>query len=103
VADTRSFEAAVVATPSGVRLSIFAKPRASRSRVLGEKDGAVVVALAAPPVEGAANEELVETLARTFGVPRRAVKLLAGLTGRHKRVEIEGLTPEKVAAFLNQL
>jgi uncharacterized protein len=98
----RRIEAAVVATPNGVRLRVFAKPRASRSEVLGEKDGAVVVALAAPPVEGAANEELVATLARVFSVPRRSIKLLAGLTGRHKRVEIEGLTLQRVAVILNR-
>jgi uncharacterized protein len=102
VAERADGDKAVVATERGVRLKIWAKPRASRSAVLGEKDGAIVVSLAAPPVDGAANDELVATLARAFEVSRRAVTLLAGATGRHKRVEIEGVTPETVAALLNR-
>jgi uncharacterized protein (TIGR00251 family) len=93
---------AVLAIAGGVRLKIWAKPRASRSSVLGEKDGALVVALAAPPVDGAANEELLKLLARTFEVPRRAITLVSGQKGRHKRVEIAGLTLEGVAAAVNR-
>jgi uncharacterized protein len=93
---------AVTQTPNGVRLKIWAKPRASRSQVLGEKDGAIVVALAAPPVDGAANAELLDTLVRALRVPRQAVTLVGGATGRHKRVEVAGLTVEGVAALLNR-
>lgn len=100
--NSRSLPGAVTATATGVCLTVWAKPRASRSQVLGEKDGAIVVALAAPPVDGAANAELIDTLARAFGVPRKAIRIAGGQNGRHKRVEIEGLDLAGVAAVLNR-
>lgn len=65
-------------------------PRASRSEVAGEHDGALRVRVAAPPVEGAANEELVRTLARALRVPTRAVEITSGLTGKLKGVRVLG-------------
>lgn len=67
-------------------------PRASRSEVVGEHNGALRVRLAAPPVDGAANEELINVLARTFKVPRSAVTLLSGRSGRLKQVSIDGVS-----------
>jgi uncharacterized protein (TIGR00251 family) len=66
-------------------------PRASRSRIIGEHDGALRVSLAAPPVEGAANDELVRTLARALNVHVRAVEITSGHTSRLKQVRIQGL------------
>jgi hypothetical protein len=78
-------------------------PRATRSRTAGEYDGALKVRVSAPPAEGAANEELMRTLARAFSVPRRAVRIISGQTMRLKRVcvcgaqraQLEGLLSEK--------
>ncbi|MGB9177658.1 MAG: DUF167 domain-containing protein [Pyrinomonadaceae bacterium] len=67
-------------------------PGASRSEVVGEHDGAVRVRVAAPPVEGAANEELIRTLARAFDVPARDVEILSGHSSKTKRVRVEGAT-----------
>ncbi|HEX5832564.1 MAG TPA: DUF167 domain-containing protein, partial [Pyrinomonadaceae bacterium] len=53
-------------------------PRASRSEVVGEHNGALRVRIAAPPVDGAANEELIRILAKTFSVSRRVVKIVSG-------------------------
>lgn len=64
--------------------------RSSRTEAAGEHDGALKVRVAAPPVEGAANEELRRFLARRFGVPARAVEILSGHTSRRKRVRVEG-------------
>jgi uncharacterized protein (TIGR00251 family) len=75
----------------GVVISVHAKPRASKTRVLGVTNGALEVALAAPPVDGAANEELVCALSDHFGIPRRRVTLVGGEASRHKRVRLEGL------------
>jgi uncharacterized protein (TIGR00251 family) len=86
------------ALPSGVELGVWAKPRASKSRVLGVREGRLEVALAAPPVDGEANEELVRLLADHFGVPRRNVELTAGQAGRTKRVRIAGLDEAAVLA-----
>src|ERR1051325_10583157 len=60
---------------AGVVIRVRAKPRASRSRVVGCTEGALDVAIAAPPVDGAANDELMRTLAAHFGLPRRCVML----------------------------
>lgn len=65
-------------------------PRASQSGVAGEHGGALRVRVQAPPVEGAANEELTRTLARAFNLPARAVEILSGQTAKLKRVRVSG-------------
>lgn len=79
-------------------LEVWAKPRAGKSRVTGLREGRLVVALAAPPVDGAANAELVRTLAAHFGVPKSRVSLVAGEAARTKRVRIEGLEEAAILA-----
>ncbi len=74
-----------------VRVEVQAKPRARTSRVREERAGALVVELAAPPVDGAANAELVATIAAALGLPRRAVSLVRGESSRSKLVEVRGL------------
>ena len=73
---------------TGVVIRVRAKPRASQSRVVGVTDGALHVAIAAPPVDGAANDELVRVLAAHFGLPRRCVTLISGESSRHKRIRV---------------
>jgi uncharacterized protein (TIGR00251 family) len=75
----------------GVRLRVRVKPRSSRDGLAGEQQGALVVRLQAPPVEGAANEALVRVLARALGTPRSGVRIVRGDTARLKLVEIAGL------------
>ena len=72
----------------GVSLRIRVKPRASKSRVLGERDGELEVAVSAPPVDGAANEALIRILAEHFDVPKSAVTIFRGASGRAKIVRI---------------
>jgi uncharacterized protein (TIGR00251 family) len=67
-------------------------PRSSRSEVVGEHNSALRVRLAAPPVDGAANDELIHVLAKTFKVSRSAEKILSGHSSRLKQVSIEGVT-----------
>ncbi len=73
-------------------LAVHVQPRAKTSEVAGRHGDAVKIRLAAPPVDGAANVELVRFLAERLGVPRSAVRIAHGLTGRRKMVVIEGLT-----------
>lgn len=80
--------------PDGVELSVFVQPRASRTKVVGEHDGALKVQVAAPPVDGAANAELSEFLADLFSVPKRQVSIASGDTGRRKRVVVAGVSAE---------
>lgn len=78
------------ATRQGVRLTVRVAPKASRSRVLGLVDGALKVAVAAPPEDGKANAELVATLADALGVARRDVVVASGAASRRKLVDIAG-------------
>lgn len=75
-------------------------PRASRSAVAGEHDGALRVRVSAPPVEGAANLELTRTLARAFAVPVRAVEIMSGQTAKLKRVRVKGARRAQLEALL---
>lgn len=88
--------------PGGVELSVLVQPRASRSRIVGPHGDAVKIQLAAPPVEGQANAELIELLAKALGVPRRQVELLAGDASRRKRVRISGVSAEAALAVMNK-
>ena len=71
-------------------------PRASKSGTAGEHDGALRVRVAAPPVEGAANAELVRTLAKALGIPARAVEIVGGLASKNKRVRVRGADAESL-------
>ena len=83
----------------GLTFAVRVVPRASRSEIAGEHDGALRVRIAAPPVEGAANRELVRTLAKIFKVPQNAVEIVSGASSKTKRVRIRGAD----AATLEQL
>jgi len=86
-----------------VRLSVRAKPRASKSRIvrLTQTDGLQLeVALAAPPVDGAANAALLELLSEVLGVRKSALSLVQGATSKHKVVQVVGLSADTVAARL---
>lgn len=75
-------------------------PRASRSSVAGEHDGALKVRVAAPPVDGAANEELIRCLARLFGVPARNVEITGGQTAKLKQIRVKGASREQLETIV---
>ena len=81
----------ITATAGGV-IDVRVVPRASKSGLAGTREGALLVRLNAPPVEGAANAELIEIMAEAAGVPRRAVSIVAGGRARNKRVAIAGIS-----------
>ncbi len=66
-------------------------PRAGKSGIAGTRGGALLVRLHAAPVEGGANQELIDVLAKVLGVPRRAVTIVSGERSRQKRVRIAGV------------
>jgi len=74
-------------------------PRSSRSEIVGEHNGSLRVRLAAPPVDGAANDELIHVLARTFKVSRSAVTILSGHSSRLKQVSIKGVSASALDRF----
>lgn len=71
-------------------------PRASRSEVVGELDGALKVRIAAPPVDGAANAELVKVLAKHYGVSKSDIEIAGGTTSKRKRIKINNLSQSKL-------
>ncbi len=81
-----------------VRVAVLVKPRSSRSEVIGVRDGVLEVRIAAPPVEGEANRELIATVARYFGLPKSSVSILAGASGRRKWVALRGIESSRIAA-----
>lgn len=91
----------ITSTAEGVEIDLRVIPRARTTRFGGVRDDRLVVRLAAPPVEGAANDALLEFLADTFDVPRRSVRILSGERGRQKRVAIAGVTADQIRSTLN--
>lgn len=78
-------------------------PRASRSAIVGEHDGRVKVALAAPPVDGAANEALIELLSALLKRPRRDLWIARGESSRRKLVAVRAMAASELATRLSEL
>ena len=93
-----------VITPwrDGVIIDVRVIPRASRPGVAGVRDGAVLLRLQAPPVNGAANAEVVDILADLLDVPRAAVIMVSGHHSRRKRIAVTGVAPDAAARALAQ-
>ena len=89
-----------VETADGVVIAVRVIPRAGKHEIAGIRGGALLVRLAAPPVEGAANDALIAFLAGRLRVPRRALRIVSGEHGRQKRVAIDGVTPDQVIALI---
>ena len=90
----------IESTPGGVILTIRVVPRASKPGIAGRRDGALLVRLNAPPVEGAANSELIEVIADVLDVPRRSVTIVSGERSRLKRVSVSGINHQDAARAL---
>ena len=90
-------------TQSGdsVLITIRVIPRATRSQIAGTRNDALLVRLSAPPVDGAANAELIDVLSDALGVPRRSVTLVSGERSRSKRVRVAGMAADDVRRALN--
>jgi hypothetical protein len=78
-------------TENGLTLRVRVQPRASKDALAGERDGALVVRLKAPPVDGAANEALARFLGEVLDVAPSAVRIVSGASGRNKLVAVAGI------------
>lgn len=83
-----------------VRIMLRVQPRASKTALAGEHAGALKVRLAAPPVDGAANEELVRWIARQLKVAPSRVSIVSGESSRSKIVHVEGVAADDVRRIL---
>lgn len=90
----------VQSADGGVRLRLHVQPRASRTELVGPFGDALKIRIAAPPVEGAANAELIRFLARILGVRAAAIEIVSGTDGRRKTVKVSGITVEESSARL---
>lgn len=87
-------------TSDGVTVRVRVQPRAAREAIFGERAGALVVRLTAPPVDGRANAALVRLLARALGVPAGHVHVLRGASGRDKTLRVESVSASMVVERL---
>lgn len=83
------------------RVTVKVHPRAKRTAVTGRLGDAFKLDLAAPPVDGKANEECVRFFAELAGVPRARVRIVTGASGRMKVVEVEGMAQEELERRLH--
>ncbi len=86
----------------GVSFQVKVHPRAKRNAITGEMGEALKVALTAPPVEGRANEAVIEFLAEVLRVPRASVSIAAGQSSRNKVIRVRGLSAQQVAERLSR-
>ena len=84
-----------------ITFNVRVVPRSSRSEIVGEIDGVMKVKLTSPPVEGAANSELIKLIAGKLGVSRSAVEIIGGDTSKTKRLKVTGVTAEQVRSLLD--
>lgn len=94
-----ALESALRDVDGRARLVVSVKPKSKKEGLEVGPDGGVLVRVSAPPVEGKANERIIEVLAKALGVPRSGVRLVRGETARHKELEVE-LPSEEVRARL---
>jgi uncharacterized protein (TIGR00251 family) len=84
----------------GTLIDLLVQPSASRSEIAGIHVGALRVRIAAPPVDGAANEAIIEFLSKQMKIRKSDIAITTGATGRRKRVLVRGIDPETVQQLL---
>ncbi len=90
----------VTESKGAVVFTVRVVPRASKSGIIGEHDGALRVRIASPPVDGAANTELIKLLAKRFHVSKSDIEIVSGETSKNKRIKIANLSILKFEEFL---
>jgi len=92
----------VTESSKGISFSIKVHPRARKNAITGVMGDALKLALTAPPIEGRANQAVIEFFAELFEIPRSSVTIASGETSRNKKVKIAGLTRAAVVARLSE-
>jgi uncharacterized protein (TIGR00251 family) len=90
-------------TDGGLTFSVYVQPRASKAAVVGCHDNALKIKLTAPPVGGAANKQCIQILAKALGLPKSAVTITGGQTGRLKQISLKsihgGFSPSEIQSL----
>ncbi|MBL0217304.1 MAG: YggU family protein [Myxococcales bacterium] len=87
--------------PGGVTFDVLVQPRASRAKIGPIHDGRLKVSVTAPPVDGEANAAVIELLAKSLGVSRGSVEVVAGASSRRKTVRIAGVAATAIEALID--
>jgi uncharacterized protein len=85
-----------------ITITVRVIPRSSVSEIVGEYDGAVKVRLTSPPVDGAANADLIKLLAKKLDVPKSSITIVSGETSKTKRLRVSGVTSEKLRSVVHR-
>ena len=97
----REIEFRISSAEGGAAFPVRVVPRASKNEISGRQGEAVKIRLAAPPVEGAANQALIDFLAEILEVRKRQIEILSGHASRDKLVCVVGLMPHEIETRLN--
>lgn len=94
---------AIESISDGVRLKVYVAPRASKTAITGYHGEALKIRLAAPPVDGAANGELIAFMAKFFKTPKSSVSIVGGYKSKRKVVEMEGVDLNRAMTALENI
>jgi uncharacterized protein len=94
-------------TTDGVTFTVLVQPRASKAEIIGPHDKALKIKLTAPPVEGAANKQCIELLAKALGRPKSTIEIISGQNSRLKQIHVRSksgaMTTEEIEVVRRQL
>jgi uncharacterized protein len=90
----------VSSTGDATVVETFGQPRSAKDSIVGVQGAALKIKVKAAPVEGKANDAVIALLARGLGVATARLHVVSGRSSRHKRIRVDGLTPEAVAGAL---
>jgi len=90
-------------TANGLAFSVYVQPRASKAAIVGCHDNALKIKLTAPPVGGAANQQCIQILAKALGLPKSAVTITGGQTGRLKQIALKSIRGDFTASEVKSL
>ena len=85
-----------------IRITVHVQPNANQNKVVGFRDGVLQVRIAAPPIKGKANQELVKFLSTLLGVSKSSLSIEKGVTGKKKTVAVRGLGQDRVLRLLEK-
>lgn len=93
----------IAETPGGLIFNVYVQPRASKCTIVGAHQDALKVRLTAPPVEGAANKQCIELLAKALAVSKSQLTITGGFSSRHKKIRLESAHSAEQKVLKNRL
>ncbi|MFH1653536.1 MAG: DUF167 family protein [Pseudomonadota bacterium] len=81
---------------NNLNLKIYLTPRSSKNKIKGWRGDELAIAIAAPPVDGAANENLIKFLSKELKIPKSSISIIKGVSSRHKTLLIQGVSENDI-------